>query len=103
MPETPVLKSPDGNHSMTLLPPAADKCQTCATAHEPTLPHNAQSLYYQMQFQMKHKRWPTWIDAMAHCTSFIRKHWTAELKGMGVDVKAGQISPKGKANAKKKA
>ncbi len=73
MPATPTLKSPDGNHSMTLLPPAADKCQTCATAHEPELPHNAQSIYYQMAFNMKNKRWPTWNDAMKHCTPAMRR------------------------------
>jgi hypothetical protein len=54
-----------------------------------------------MQFQIKHKRWPTWIDAMAHCKPGMKKMWTGHLKDMGVDVKAGQISPKGKADAKK--
>jgi hypothetical protein len=51
-----------------LLPPAPDKCQACATAHDPSLPHNQQSLHYQYWFYGREGRWPTWDDAMAHCT-----------------------------------
>jgi hypothetical protein len=77
-----------------VLPPAADRCQVCATKHEAHLPHNAQSLYYQMTFNMQHGRGPTWLDAMAHCSEELRKAWTAELKSKGVDVDAGKITPK---------
>ena len=79
--------------SMFLLPPAPDKCQVCATAHEPFLPHNAQSLYYQIAFNMQHGRAPTWIDAMEHCADDIRFAWQAELERMGVDVMGGKINP----------
>jgi len=52
---------------MFLLPPAPDKCQECACKHEPGEPHNRDSLFYQVKFQMAHGRSPTWEDAMAHC------------------------------------
>jgi hypothetical protein len=78
---------------MWVLPPAPDKCQICATTHEPELPHNAQSIYYQMTFNMAHGRAPTWIDAMEHCTAEMRDYWSAELILMGVDVYGGAVNP----------
>ena len=77
----------------TLLPPAADRCQTCATKHEPEPPHNAQSLYYQTAFNMEHGRAATWLDAMAHCDEQMQAAVTASLVGLGVDVAGGQVNP----------
>jgi hypothetical protein len=54
--------------SFTLLPPAPHLYQECAVEHEPWAPHNAQSLYYQTQFNLRHGRRATWADAMAHCS-----------------------------------
>lgn len=62
------------------LPPSADKCQVCAVKHPPELPHNAQSLYYQMLFHGMIGRAPTWADAMAHCTDDMKRHWERELR-----------------------
>jgi hypothetical protein len=67
-----------------LLPPAPDVCQECATKHEPEEPHNAQSLYYQYSFKAEHGRWPTWKDAIAHCSEEVKEAWTKELKARGV-------------------
>lgn len=61
--------------SMHLMPPAAGTCPVCATAHEPELPHNAQSLYYQMRFNGVHGRWPTWADAVSHCVPRMQETW----------------------------
>jgi len=58
---------------MTLLPPAKDVCQVCATKHSSEEPHNKDSLYYQMQFRQKHERWPTWKDAISHCSKGVKK------------------------------
>lgn len=71
-----------------LLPPAPDKCQMCATKHEPEFPHNQQSLFYQYAFyySVKPNRWPTWADAMAHCSDKMKAMWTAELKKKGIEV-----------------
>jgi hypothetical protein len=71
----------------TLLPPAADKCQVCAVKHHEAQPHNAESLYYKMWFKKQHDRWPTWKDAMAHCTEEMKAFWVKHLKSHGIDVK----------------
>lgn len=64
---------------------APDKCPECAIAHDPKMPHDAQSLYYQYKFYGENdKRWPTWLDAMAHCTEEMQTHWKRELLKMGV-------------------
>ena len=76
-----------------ILPPKEGKCQTCAQEHAPELPHNAQSMYYQYSFYQKNNKWPTWIDAMAHCTDDMKKVWTEELTKKGVDVAGGKVNP----------
>lgn len=72
--------------SLTLLPPAADKCQQCAVDHEPEQPHNQQSLYWQYWFYGNYGRWPTWHDAMSHCTDEVKGFWLRELAAAGVKV-----------------
>lgn len=67
----------------TLLPAAPGTCPVCATAHEPFLPHNVQSLFYQMRFNGLHGRWPTLADATAHCTDEMRERWKAVAGRMG--------------------
>lgn len=75
----------DGNvveekqNSMMLLGPPPDKCQVCASDHPHDQPHNAQSLYYQYAFYSERGRWPTWTDAMAHCTDEVKAEWRARL------------------------
>ncbi len=69
-----------------LVPPAPDVCQECAEKHDPAQPHNKASLYYQYSFYAKHGRFPTWADAMAHCSEEIQQAWKAELKEHGIEV-----------------
>lgn len=76
-----------------ILPPPAGTCPDCAVKHDPSQPHNVQSLHYQYAFFGEHGRWPTWSDAMAHCSEDMRRVWTEELVRMGVDVAGGQILP----------
>ena len=78
---------------MTLLPPNPGVCQECAVAHEPEMPHNAQSLYYQTKFNMAHGRGATWKDAMEHCSKEMKADWIKALKEKGVDLKAGKVNP----------
>ncbi len=66
-------------NAMTLLPPSADKCQECAVDHAHDQPHNQQSLYWQYHFFSMHGRWPTWTDAMQHCTPEVKALWRQEL------------------------
>ncbi len=69
--------------ALILLPCAKDKCQECAVDHPPEYPHNAQSLYYQYKFYNERGRWPTWKDALAHCSDDMREYWELELKARG--------------------
>lgn len=73
-------------NGMMLVPPPPDTCQQCATKHDPDMPHNQQSLYWQYWFYGTHGRWPTWLDAMAHCSNEMKAAWTKELKKHGVEV-----------------
>lgn len=67
-----------------LLPPAPGKCQECAVAHKPEEHHNKDSLYYQMAFRQKHGRWPTWADAIAHCSEAAKGAMKQILEEKGV-------------------
>jgi hypothetical protein len=69
-----------------LLPPSPSACQVCGKtpAHPLEMPHDAQSLYYQYAFYGEHGRWPTWKDAMTHCTDEMKVLWERELKARGV-------------------
>lgn len=71
-----------------LMPPRPECCQQCARKHEPELPHDQQSLFWQYWFyrQCKGERWPTWHDAMAHCTPEVRARWAEALKHHGVEL-----------------
>lgn len=74
-------------HGMTMFgatPPGT--CPECAVAHAPDQPHNRNSLCYQYKFYDAHGRWPTWEDAMAHCSDEIKILWTKELKKRGVEI-----------------
>ncbi|WP_439627423.1 hypothetical protein [Gemmata sp.] len=57
-------------------------CEWCCVAHQPDQPHNQQSLPYQMRFHAINKRWPTWTDAMAHCSAEVKAVWRAHLVEM---------------------
>lgn len=74
------------NAQFILLPPKEGTCQECATAHDPKLPHNQQSLYYQYRFYAEHRRWPTWRDAMKHCTDDVKALWIEALAERGIIV-----------------
>lgn len=78
---------------MWVLPPHPDKCQICGSAHDEAQPHNAQSMFYQVTFNLAHGRAPTWIDATAHCTPEVRELWRAALIDRGVDFDGGGVNP----------
>ena len=58
-------------------------CPECAVRHDPAQPHNRDSLVYQYKFYDRHGRWPTWEDAMAHCTDEIKEYWKQALRERG--------------------
>lgn len=74
------MASNEETGSMMLMPPRKDHCRICAVKHEPDVPHNAQSLFFQMRFKMRYGRDGTWADAIAHCSEPVKEHWERELK-----------------------
>lgn len=75
-----------GLKDMTILPPAKGTCPECGVAHPAGAPHNRDSLYYQYKFMQQHDRWPTWADAMAHCSPEVKAKTIEVLKKHGVEV-----------------
>lgn len=78
------LKDRHGIFMIGTTPPGT--CPECATVHDPQLPHNRDSLAYQYKFYDAHGRFPSWADAMAHCTDEMKAYWTQELEKRGVNV-----------------
>ena len=75
-------------HNMILMDKVREgTCPMCATVHKPEQPHNQCSFFYQYKFYDENGRWPTWEDAMAHCSSEIRRFWVEELRKRGVEVR----------------
>lgn len=62
------------------------QCPDCATVHEPPMPHNQQSLHWQYSFMEKNGRWPTWKDAMAHCSDEMKAAWIKELTNRNIKI-----------------
>lgn len=75
-------------HGMTMLPviPNEGQCPECGAFHEQEQPHNRDSLRYQYTFYDAHGRWPSWADAMSHCSDDVKAIWRHELERAGVDV-----------------
>lgn len=67
-----------------LLPCAHNVCQECAVDHDPKMPHDQQSLYWQYKFYQQNSRWPTWEDALSHCTPEVQDYWRDSLKKRGI-------------------
>lgn len=64
---------------MRMLPGPPGTCEWCHVKHDPSQPHNQQSLAYQMKFHQLNGRWPTWSDAMQHCTTAVQQFWRKHL------------------------
>lgn len=74
-------------HGMMMLGKTPEgTCPICATAHDPNMPHNQQSMTYQYKFYDEHGRWPTWKDAMEHCTEEVQQVWKDALRDKGIEV-----------------
>lgn len=83
-----MIKIIPGKHlgAFGLMPAAPGTCPECAVDHPPELPHNQQSLFYQYKFYNDHGRWPTWEDAMSHCSEDMKTIWREELRKRGVEI-----------------
>lgn len=80
--------------------PAASGCAECGIEHPAELPHDVTTLQYQYWFRSaearagRAERWPTWRDAMAHCTPNMQAQWTGALYVMGiVDIDSEFVRP----------
>ena len=78
------LKDKHGFVMLGKTPPGT--CPECAVKHDPSQPHNLQSLAYQYHFYDEHGRWPTWFDAMAHCSDSVKEFWVTALRERGVEI-----------------
>ena len=68
-----------------MLPPASDKCQVCAAdKHDDNVPHNRDSLYYQLWFNATHGRSPTWADASILCDTEMKTRLKTYLEKNGI-------------------
>ena len=77
--------------SISLLPPSPNCCQVCAAEHDPSSPHNLQSLFYATWFHQQHGRSHTWADAMAHCSEEVKAPWLKYLSELGIDPNSTDI------------
>jgi len=68
--------------------PPPRTCPECAVDHDPDQPHNRQSLFYQYKFYNEWGRWPTWDNAMAHCSDEVKTFWVKALKQFGIVIEA---------------
>lgn len=73
----------DDMAEIKIVAPMPGRCKVCATAHRPEEPHDRDSLYYQNRFFRKYKHFPTWEDAMRHCTEERKAAFREELAARG--------------------
>ncbi len=76
--------------AMHVLPPESG-CSECGREHDEGLPHDLQSMVYQYAFRNRtaregDERWPTWLDAMAHCTPATRGLWISAMREHGIQL-----------------
>ena len=76
---------PDSPGRISVKAPVPGGCRICGAVHDPAQPHDRDSLYYQNRFYKKHHRFPTWEDAMAHCSPEIRDAAMAEIQKRGTE------------------
>lgn len=83
--DAPTQNNDSAKGCMIMLPAKSGTCPQCSTAHEPWEPHNL-CLFYQYSFRGIHGRWPTWKDAMAHCSDDVKRTTIEVLREHGVEV-----------------
>ncbi len=67
-----------------MVPPPPGACPECNTEHDPDDAHNVVSMHYHLGFKGRHGRWPTWEDAMAHCSPERQNAIRTALKALGL-------------------
>lgn len=72
--------------NIVIIPPTPGACRYCGDQHDPREPHNLRSLQYQHKFRKQNGRYPTWEDAMAHCSMLVKVRFTEMLVRSGVRI-----------------
>lgn len=78
------MRPSDGMEEIRITAPTPGTCPVCASRHDRRDPHDRDSLYYQNRFYKKHKRFPTWEDAMSHCDAATQAAFREKLKKQGI-------------------
>lgn len=63
-------------------------CSICGVAHDPSDPHDAATVAFQLYFYRVMGRVPTWEDAMAHCSEETKDLMRQLLRAWNIDPKA---------------
>lgn len=82
-------KRGDSFEEIRIYAPGPRACPICAAKHAADQPHDRDSLYYQNRFFMRHRRFPTWEDAMTHCSEKVKIEFTALLAKRGITLDQG--------------
>lgn len=64
--------------------PKEGACRLCGEIHGAGEPHNLGSLLYQHRFRAEYGRYPTWEDAMSHCSETVKKRFRERLEKHGI-------------------
>lgn len=72
--------------TIKVLPPLPGACRLCAARHAADQPHERDSLYYQVRFYQKFRRFPTWEDAMNHCSEDVKAAFRRQLTARGIEL-----------------
>lgn len=72
--------------AIAILPPKPGACKYCGDVHLPDEPHNRDSIIFQHHFRKSHGRYPTWYDAMRHCSPETREKAIKALSKRGIMV-----------------
>lgn len=67
-------------------------CSECGSQHSPSQPHDPAKKIYRQRFVEKNGRFPTWEDALAHCTDQTKDLWRKELKKSKIDPKSAFVN-----------
>lgn len=76
---------------MVIPAPKDGACRICGEIHGRGEAHNRDSLLYQHKFRMNHGRYPTWEDAMEHCSLTVKKRFCERLKRNGIEVDTDKL------------
>jgi hypothetical protein len=80
-PHSSAVKMNDNtNEEIRVVPPMPGTCPVCAAKHRKDAPHDKNSVYFQNWFYHRHRRFPTWEDAMEHCSEKTKASFREKIR-----------------------